>query len=514
MLEINYNPDVLSCLANLSNDEVFTPPELVNEILDQLPQSLWSDSAATFLDPVCKSGVFLREIAKRLIGGLKDQFPDEQERINHIFNAQLFGIAITELTSLLARRSVYCSKTANSPFSVCSEFDRSDGNIRFNRVDHTWQGTRCKYCGASHATMERGDDLETHAYEFIHTDIPESLFDMKFDVIIGNPPYQLSDGGHNASASPIYHKFVEQAKKLNPSYLIMIIPARWYSGGKGLDGFRADMLADKSIRKLVDYPKLYDAFPGVKIRGGVCYFLRDKNYEGPCSVQTMWDNVPLGEPVERHLNQYDVLVRRNEAISILEKVKAFRENGQPENTYDSLVSSSKPFGFRTNFHGRAYRRGLTDPVKLYGSQKISWIERAQIQQNAAWIDKWKVLMSAVQGTSAAIETKFLGAPKIAAPGEVCSETYNVAGRFDDRETALRCAVYLKTRFVRFLVSLRKAAQHASRDVYGFVPSVPLDRMWTDEELYSRYGLTAEEVAYIEDTVAPIAVGLDQEPDDD
>lgn len=513
MLEINYNPDVLSCLANLSNDEVFTPPELANEMLDQLPESLWSDSSATFLDPVSKSGVFLREIAKRLIDGLKDEFPGEQERVNHIFKNQLFGIAITELTALLVRRSVYCSKNADGPYSVCTEFEDADGNIRFNRVDHTWESGRCKFCGASQAAFERDDDLETHAYEFIHTDNPEGLFDMKFDVIIGNPPYQLSDGGHNASASPIYHKFVEQAKKLNPSYLIMIIPARWYSGGKGLDGFRAEMLADKSIRKLVDYPKLYDAFPGVKIRGGVCYFLRDKNYQGPCSVQTMWDNVPIGEPMERYLDQYDVLVRRNEAISILEKVKAFEENGEPEDTYNNVVSSSKPFGFRTNFHGRAYPRGLTDPVKLYGSQKVSWIERAQVQQNPEWIDQWKVLMSAVQGTSAAIETKFLSVPKIAGPGEVCSETYNVVGRFDDRADAVRCASYLKTRFVRFLVSLRKAAQHASRDVYAFVPVVPLDRMWTDEALYERYGLTENEIECIEDTVAPIETELDLEPAD-
>lgn len=513
MLEINYNPDVLSCLANLSNDEVFTPPGLANEMLDMLPGAIWSDSTATFLDPVSKSGVFLREIAKRLIEGLKNEFPDEQARINHIFQNQLFGIAITELTSLLTRRSVYCSKNADGPYSICTEFDDPGGNIRFNRVKHSWVGERCKFCGASKAALERDQELETHAYEFIHTDNPKGLFAMKFDVIIGNPPYQLSDGGHSASASPIYHRFVEQAKKLNPSYLIMIIPARWYSGGKGLDGFRAEMLADKSIRKLVDYPKLYDAFPGVKIRGGVCYFLRDKTYEGPCSVQTMWDNVPIGEPMERYLDQYDVLVRRNEAISILEKVKSFREHGAPEDTYNNVVSSSKPFGFRTNFHGRANPRGMTNPVKLYGSQKVSWIDRDQIQQNTEWIDKWKVLMSAVQGTSAAIETKFLSAPKIAAPGEVCSETYNVVGRFEDRASALRCASYLKTRFVRFLVSLRKAAQHASKDVYAFVPAVQLDRTWTDEALYKRYGLTRDEIAYIEGMVAPIEMELDLEPAD-
>lgn len=503
MLEINYNPDVLSCLANLSNDEVFTPPELANEMLDQLPESLWSDSSATFLDPVSKSGVFLREIAKRLIDGLKDEFPDEQERVNHIFKNQLFGIAITELTALLVRRSVYCSKNADGPYSVCTEFEDADGNIRFNRVDHTWESGRCKFCGASQAAFERDDDLETHAYEFIHTDNPEGLFDMKFDVIIGNPPYQISDGGHSASASPIYHRFVEQAKKLNPSYLIMIIPARWYAGGKGLDDFRREMLADKSIRKLVDYPKLYDAFPGVKIRGGICYFMRDKNHHGPCEVQTMWDNAPLGKPVLRNLDEYDVLVRRNEAVSILDKVTEHEAKTGNAESFKSIVSSRKPFGFPTNHHGKATPKGLANPIKFYGSQKVTWIDRSSIIRNDEWVDKWKVLMTRVQGTSAAIETKFLSNPIVSGPGEACSETYLVVGPFENEQEAQYCATLLRTRFARFLVSLRKGTQDAAKDVYTFIPALSLDHDWTDEDLYELYGLSDEEIDFIEGTVAPM-----------
>lgn len=500
----SYNPDVLSCLANLSSDEVFTPPQLANQMLDLLPIKFWRDKNATFLDPGCKSGVFLREIAKRLDKGLEVQISNRQERLNHIFKNQLFGIATTDLTSQLSRRSVYCSKTANGRYSVCEDFNNPDGNIQFKRIEHTWEDGHCVFCGAGQEDYARGDELETHAYEFIHKESPEEVFPMKFDVIVGNPPYQLSDGGHGASAAPIYQKFVESAINLNPRYIVMITPSRWFTGGKGLDDFRERMLKESRLRNLVDYPKLYDGFPGVKIRGGVSYFLWDRDYDGPCTVQTMWDGEPLGPPMERRLNTYDVLVRRNEAVSILDKVRAYRVNGQPEPILAERVSTGKPFGLRTYFHGHESSKGLRRPVKLHGSQRISWVQRSDIEQNLEWIDDWKVLMTAVQGTSAAVETKFLSNPIIAGPGEACTETYLVAGRFETEKEARRYAAYLRTRFVRFLVSLRKNTQHANRSVYAFVPDIPLTCEWTDEKLYKRYGIAKDEVAFIESMVHSMA----------
>lgn len=505
------NPDVLTCIANLSNDEVFTPPEFANRMLDTLAEewaadnngaNLWANSSVRFLDPCTKSGVFLREITSRLTKGLADELPNLEARVDHILTKQVFGIGITYLTSLLARRSVYCSKQAMGEHSIAKTFTTDDGNIWFKRTKHTWSEGRCKYCGASKKTFNRGEGLETHAYAFIHTDDIRSrlieLFggDMQFDVIIGNPPYQLDDGGYGTSAAPIYQLFVEKALGLDPRYAVFVTPSRWMAGGKGLDKYRERMLSDKRLRSIVDYPKLYEGFPGVKIRGGISYFLWDRDYNGPCEVQTIWDGQPTGPAVSRYLDAYDVLVRRNEAVPILEKVRA-----RGEATLDGRVSSQKPFGLRTFFHGKPDFKRLKNPVKLFGSQKISWVERSEIPTNASWIDKWKVLMTRVQGTSAAVETKFLSKPIIAEPGTACTESYLVAGVFDTEAEAANYASYLRTRFARFLVSLRKSTQDAPKHVYAFIPDLPLDQEWTDAKLYKRYGLTKDEIDFIESQVA-------------
>ena len=505
------NPDVLTCIANLSNDEVFTPPEFANRMLDTLAEAwaanhggatLWADKTVKFLDPCTKSGVFLREITSRLTTGLEQEIPQLEKRVNHILTKQVFGIGITQITSLLARRSVYCSKHAKGEHSIAKGFASDDGNIWFQRIEHTWGGDRCKFCGAAKSVFDRAAGLETHAYAFIHTDNIKTRLaeifggNMQFDVIIGNPPYQLDDGGYGTSAAPIYQLFVEQALKLDPRYAVFVTPSRWMAGGKGLDKYRGRMLSDKHLRKIVDYPKLYEGFPGVKIRGGISYFLWDRDYNGPCEVQTIWDGQPTGPATARHLDAYDILVRRNEAVPILEKVRA-----KCEPTLDARVSSQKPFGLRTFFHGKADSKRMKDPVKLFGSQKVSWVERSEIPTNASWIDRWKVLMTRVQGTSAAVETKFLSKPIVAEPGTACTESYIVAGLFDTEAEATNYAGYLRTRFARFLVSLRKSTQDAPKNVYAFIPDLPLNQEWTDDKLYKRYGLTKSEIAFIESQVA-------------
>ena len=490
-----YNPDVLSCLANLSNDEVFTPPEIVNQMLDMLPQELFKNPDTTFLDPACKTGVFLREIAKRLIKGLEPQFPDLQERIDHIFHKQLFGIAITELTSLLSRRGVYCSKYPNSEFSV-SRFDTAEGNIRYKRIPHTWKDGRCIYCGASQKEYDRGEALETHAYEFIHTITPEKLFDMKFDVIIGNPPYQLSDGGNGASAKPIYHLFVEQAKKLKPRYLSMIIPARWYAGGKGLDNFRNSMLTDDRLRIMHDFVNASDCFTGVEIKGGVCYFLWDRDYHGDCTVFSHSGNKIISTMSRPLLEKNcDTFIRYNDAIQILHKVQALQEK-----TFDTIVSARKPFGFATDFRNYAKNVDMAHCIKLYAQKDIGYISRSQIKKNAEWIDLWKVYIPEAIG-SGNMETDIVK-PVLGEPKTACTETYVVVSPTTNKAMAENIISYINTKFFHFLLGLKKITQHTTSKTYSFVPMQDFSQPLTDKILYTKYKLTDDEIDFIESAIGP------------
>lgn len=490
----NYNPDVLSCLANLSNDEVFTPPQLANQILDMLPQELFSNKEITFLDPCCKSGVFLREIAKRLIVGLEREIPDLQERLNHIYTKQLFGIAITELTALLSRRSTYCSKKANGKYSICNTFTSEDGNIQYKRVEHSWDNGRCKYCGASQSEYDRDDALETHAYQFIHN--PEELLKMKFDVIVGNPPYQMNDGGNGSSAKPLYHYFIEQAQKLNPKYLIMIIPARWFSGGKGLDDFREAMIHDRRIKTLVDYFDATECFPGIDLSGGVCYFLWDRDYQGKCKIISHL-NGKSSEQIRPLLEKgYSSFIRFNEAVSILHKI-----NSKNESKFIDYVSSRKPFGISTTI--KPQEKQSENDIKIYAYPHNGYIKLNEVILNKQWVGLYKVFIAKAYGERGNFPYLVIGKPFLGEPNTCSSETYLLSYPTSSKIMAENCISYLKTKFARFLILLMKNTQNAAKSVYQFVPLQDFNESWTDEKLYKKYNLTQEEIDFIESMIRPM-----------
>jgi site-specific DNA-methyltransferase (adenine-specific) len=547
----NRNPDVLNCIANLSNDEVFTPPDIATKMLDLVAAAwaddnagadIWADSSVRFLDPFTKSGVFLREITTRLIKGLEHEIPDLHKRVDHILTQQVFGIAITELTSLITRRSLYCSKWANGKHSVATSFGNTDGNVWFEREEHAWVGAtefietadrngkpvrkgvngKCRYCGATQKALDRGDDLETHAYAFIHTsDIKARIAElfgaaMQFDVIIGNPPYQLNDGGGSgSSASPIYQNFVEQAKKLGPRLLTMIIPSRWFTGGKGLDEFRDEMLADVHIRLIEDYPISADVFPRNGPKGGVCVFLWDRDNGGDCEVTTHFQGEsstevrPLREPGS------DVFIRYHVGVSVLKKVAAVDGNDSddlslPANRrFADLVSVRRPFGFASTYRGRANE--ADGDLRLLQKGGVAYVGRDEISAGLALVDMWKVFIGfAAPGTGDkdTYPHRIISTPFLGEPGTVCTETYLAIGPFPTKEEAESVLSYLSCRFTRFLILLHKPSQNTTRHVYTFVPTQDWTKIWTDDELYAKYELSSEEIAFIDRVVRPMELSDD------
>lgn len=517
------NPDVLTCIANLSNDEVFTPPEFANRMLDTLAEAwaashnganIWADKKVRFLDPSTKSGVFLREITSRLTQGLERKIPNLEERVDHILTKQVFGIGITHLTSFLARRSVYCSKHANGEHSVANGFDNDAGNIWFEQLEHSWIEAKCKYCSAQRAIFDREEGLETHAYAFIHTDNIKAriaeLFGgiMQFDVIIGNPPYQMTGAAGGGVDSSIYHLFVDQAKKLDPRYVCMVIPSRWMAGGRGVgdfDGFRQRMLGDHGTRDLVDFQVASEVFPGVEVKGGICYFLWDSTYNGKTKVRSI-----RGEDEQiaiRSLDEFDVFVRDQRAVDILHKVLSKKEQ-----SISTILTNKEPFKFETNFkghHPKPHEGDVTIYLIAAGKRTSAWVNTDLVEKNTHLIKTWKVLVPQAYGAGESTPHQILGKPILASPPSVCTGSF-MFFYVRLKKEAESIQSYYTTKFFRFLVSLRKITQLAQRSVYTWVPMQTWDRKWTDVELYAKYRLSKAEISYIESVIKPMELEAEDE----
>ena len=522
-----HTPDVLSCLANLSNDEVFTPPEVVNKMLDMLPQELFENPETTFLDPACKTGVFLREIAKRLLVGLEKKIPDLQERIDHIFHKQLYGIAITELTSLLSRRSIYCSKSPDGRYSV-SHFDNPEGNIRFKRLEHTWVDERCVYCGAPKKSKlgdeERGHSLETYAYEWIHNKNPEEIYKMKFDVIISNPPYQLGfgiEGTNSANARSIYNQFIDTSKKLKPRYIVMITPSRWMTKTAQAipEDWVNEMLSENKIEELHDFPDASDCFPGVEVKGGVSYFKWSRDYLGKCKYVYHY---PASDEVKERFDYLDsmgagVVIRDPKSYSILTKIVEVEGKyyEKSDMNVSGLVSPKHFFDnggmLTSNWKDYKLEKDETYNIKYYVSKSFNntpygFISISQLPKNQETLPLHKVYIPAAGGSGT--DDVILGKPFYGEPNSVCSQTYLVIGYDPEKhnfteEQCKNIISYIQTRFFRYLVSIKKKTQNGPRGVYQFVPIQDFNISWTDDMLYKKYNLSQEEISLIESSIRPM-----------
>ena len=508
----NYSPDILNCLANLSSDEVFTSPELANRMLDLLPQELFRSSKTRFLDPCSKSGVFLREIAKRLLAGLEEQFPDLQQRIDHIMTQQVFGIACTDLTAEMSRRTLYCTKQADGKYSVATCFDDAQGNLRYMRCQHTWENGKCKHCGANRAQYDRVETIESYAYPFIHKSIKEILKkDMQFDVIIGNPPYQMSDGSGASTdaAMPIYNRFVEQSIKMKPNYLIMIIPSKWMVGGRGLQSFRSNMLADRHIKKLFDFEDAGECFAGMHIDGGVCYFLWDNKYNGDVEYTFKSNDGYVSTAKGKLQNDYfDFVIRDQRIVPIINKT-AFKHS------FSEIVSATKPYGIRKYLFNEPERypeanlseQPFTNSVKIHGvkgikggaRRQVGYITRKTVTTGLESIDKHKLFFTTSYSTNAIQPPEIIVGDK----GDVCTETFLVIGPFETKEEQMNCKTYMETNFFKVLLYFGKGTMQVTRSVFGLIPLQDFSHPWTDEMLYKKYDLDEDEIAFIESMIRPM-----------
>jgi hypothetical protein len=323
---------------------------------------------------------------------------------------------------------------------------------------------------------------------------------MKLDAIVSNPPYQVMDGGTDRGAVPVYQHFVEIAKQCKPNYISMIMPARWYAGGRGLDDFREVMLSDKRIQSLFDFETSKDLFPTVDIAGGLCYFLWHKTNTSPCRVYNV---SPFGSySAERYLDEFPVFVRSNTSVPILKKVTA-----QTSQYLNSLVLSINPFGFRTYYRGRSEKKA--GDIKILTSEGWSYVSKGEINKGTDYVDKYKIIVGRFVPSNGELNVKpgegyrVLTTPRILKTDEINTETYIDTAVFDTLDEATNYKNYLCTKFARYLLRQAITSVNVTRECFAFVPIQDFTRPWTDTELYAKYGLTEEEKALIEAMIKPI-----------
>ena len=501
-------PDVLETISQIAADDVYTPPKIANAVLDLLPAEVWtSHPEYRWLDPGCKSGVFLREAYRRLMIGLSVRYPNAQERRNHILKNMLHAEPTTALNGLMTRRSLYQTTDATGANILDSalerlhvKFENEQGNAPFIETRHRLDklGKACVLCKAP-ASLIRSR-RENFAYSFIHNiDKQEEMADMKFDVIVGNPPYQIgmedAEGNKVANITPLYNLFVEQAISLEPKYIAMITPSRWFGGGKGLASFRAKMIKDRRLRFITDIPDATEVFPTVEIKGGVSYFLWDRDWSGDCTFST-FQNGRIQASQSLHLAKYgDVILRDIFGSRIVDKIL---KSAHYRDGLHNVVSFRDPFGQSLTSNFKDFKEEpFPNSIPLIFNNKVGHVSSKQLERNLDWVDKWKVIIpKASDGTSRESAT-VLGEPIALAPGSACTQSYLVAGTFESKKETANYARYLTTKFCRFLVLQKKMTQNMTGAMFSFVPALDWTKPWDDKTLFELFELTKEEIAYIE-----------------
>lgn len=506
-------PDVLQTISQLPADDVYTSPRMANLVLDLLPKDVWTAHPEfKWLDPGAKSGVFLREAFRRLMAGLKGKFPDAQVRRDHILKNMLYGAATTQLNGEMSRRTLYQSIDATGKnirdkelVSLAVRFESSDGNIPFVPTAHTLDKSEkaCVICRAP-ANLVRAN-RENFAYSFIHGTYPtEEIEDMQFDVIVGNPPYQIgmedAEGNRTANITPLYNLFVERAIEMNPRYVSMITPSRWFAGGKGLVGFRNSMIEDRRLRAITDIPNAREAFPTVEVKGGVSFFLWDRDWDGDC-VFTSFRDGKVHSQDTRDLRKYgDVILRDSVGVEIVDQVLAAAGS---KSSIQVNISTRDPFGqsLTSNFKS-AKPNTFKGAIPLIFNNQIGYISLSQIERNHDWVDRWKIIIPKASDGVWRENSTVLGEPIALAPGSVCTQSYLVVGPFETEEETRNCAEFLTTKFCRYLVLQKKITQNMTSSMFGFVPKLDMKRKWTDGELYAHFGLSESQIEVIERAVGP------------
>lgn len=551
-----HTSQVLTFTSNISQNEIMVTRKMAEQMISHIPEENFSDPDTTYFESSSYNGICLKIFAEKLYVGLEKVIPNKLERLNHIFKNQLYGIATSKVAAAMVRKTLYGSRYACAignktsldkikTFSIVEFTDedvgktffcgnKAQGNIRFNinsKHDYS-KGNICSCCGANKNIYGENE----YAYEFIHLANKniERLKAMKFTVIIGNPPYQLSDTSLSASATPIYNKFIEQAKLLDPKYIIMIIPSRWMVGGKGLDTFRKEMLEDKHILVLHDYLDASECFQGVDIKGGVCYFVRDRDKEDKCTIVTH-DKGKTTTSI-RYLKEDcddDIFIRKPELISIKNKVW----NDKAQISFSNIVSPRKPYGFCSDFFNPKEEKtidgkrvkidvttqekyglepakdtGTDEDYKIIGLENTvrcwKYLDKDYKFPKISNLNNYKLFISKAYGSGKYGEK--INNLIIAEPKQVCTETFVEIGGLHSKEEANNCNKYMQTKFFTALLGIAKITQNTSAKVYGYIPLQDFtnksDIDWNksiseiDEILYKKYGFTKEDIEFINKNV--------------